>query len=183
MTAEKVGSLIGAIFGMVFVLANVGGLPSGVAAVLRILGIAAFVGVLIAVGRRPRAAVGSRPAGGGFGRDYWLVVAAEVLAIGAGLVVLNRVLDAPQAAVAWISLVVGTHFIGLAVVWREAFFHWLGAAILLCGVVGLVLAATAAPAGAINVVGGVLPGAVLLAFAVWGSTRGAAPTTTPARTR
>ncbi len=73
---------------------------------------------------------------------YWLVVVAEVGAIAAGLVVLNGPLHAPQAAVAWIALVVGIHFIALAVVWNLLFFNGLGAALMLCGVAGLVLAAT-----------------------------------------
>jgi hypothetical protein len=42
--------------------------------------------------------------------------------------------------VAWVS-VVGAHLIALALVWRNPLFHWLGAALLGCGVVGLALAA------------------------------------------
>ena len=64
------------------------------------------------------------------------------MAIALGLAVLNGRLHAPQAAVTWVSLVVGVHFLALAVLWKLAFFHWLGAAIALCGAVGLVLAAT-----------------------------------------
>jgi hypothetical protein len=173
MTPTKLASLIGAVLGLIFVLANIGALPAGLGTVLRVLGVAAFVAVLIAV-RRPRhpAAV-ARPAGSGFGRGYWLVVAGEVVAIAVGLALLNDPLHAPQAAVAWISFVVGAHFIGLAVVWKQPFFHWLGASILLCGATGLVLAVATSSQGAIDAVGGVLPGALLLAFSLWGSTRGA----------
>jgi hypothetical protein len=173
MTPEKLGSLIGAIFGLIFVLANTGALPPGLGMVLRVLGVAAFVAVLIALRRSPRRAAVARPAGGGFRRGYWLVVAGEVVAIAVGLALLNGPLHAPQAAVAWISLVVGAHFIGLAVVWKQSFFHWLGASILLCGAIGLVLAVVTSPQGAIDTVAGVLPGALLLAFSLWGSMRGA----------
>ena len=109
---------------------------------------------------------------GGFGRGYWLVVAGEVLGTLVGLAVLNGPLDAPEAAVAWVSFVVGLHFFALAVVWRQPLFHRLGAALAACGAVGLVLAAAGSDASWIDAVGGVAPGAVLLGFAVWGSTRG-----------
>lgn len=79
-----------------------------------------------------------------------------------GLVVLNGPLHLPHAAVAWISTVVGVHFIALAVVWRQFFIHWLGAALMLCGVIGLVLAAAGSVVWGIDLVAGVLPGAVLL---------------------
>jgi hypothetical protein len=95
--------------------------------------------------------------------------AGEVVAIAVGLALLNGPLHAPQAAVAWIALVVGAHFIGLAVVWKQFFFHWLGASILLCG--AIVLAVATSPQGAIDTVAGVLPGALLLAFSLWGSIR------------
>ena len=172
MSPEKLGSLIGAAFGLVFVLVNTGSIPSAFAWLLRVLGIVAFVAVLVAVGR-PGPATGTRHAGGGFGRGYWLVVGAEVLAIWIGLALLNGPLETPHAAVAWISSVVGAHFFALAVVWRNPLFHRLGAALLVCGVVGLALAAGGSEASAIDLVGGVLPGAILIGFGLWGSTRGA----------
>lgn len=172
MTPEKLGSLIGSVFGLVFVLVNTASVPTAVAVVLRLLGVVVFGTVLLAV-RRPDVSLVERPAGGGFGRAYWLVVAAEVLAIWVGLALLNGPLATPHAAVAWISLVVGAHFFALAVVWKQSLFHGLGAALLLCGAVGLVLAAIGSDPSAIDLVGGVLPGAVLLGFGLWGSTRGA----------
>jgi hypothetical protein len=99
--------------------------------------------------------------------------AGEVVAIAVGLALLHGPLHAPQAAVAWIALVVGAHFIGLAVVWKQSFFHWLNASILLCGAIGLVLAVATSPQAAIDTVAGVLPGALLLAFSLWSSIRGA----------
>ena len=172
MSPEKSGSLIGAVFGLVFVVVNTGSVLPAVAVVLRVLAVAAFLVVLIAV-RHPASAGGRRSTRGGFGRPYWLVVTAEGVGIWGGLAVLNGPLDAPQAAVAWISSVVGAHFVALAVVWREPLFHVLGAALLGCGAVGLVLAVRELAAAAVDLVGGVLPGAILLGFGLWGSTRGA----------
>ena len=126
MASEKLGSLIGAAFGLVFVLVNTSLVSTALAVLLRLLRAGAFLAVLIAV-RRPGTATGKRAAGGGFGRRYWLVVAAEVLAIWIGLALLNGPLDTPRAAVAWISSVVGAHFFALALVWRNPLFHWLGA--------------------------------------------------------
>ncbi len=171
MTPEKLGSVIGAVFGLVFVLANTGSLPSGVALTLRVLGGVAFLAVLLAV-RRPAVSRAATPAGSGFGRGYWLVVGLEVVAIFGGLALLNGPLDTPQAAVAWISFVVGVHFLALAVVWRQRLFTVLGAALAVCGLAGLGLAVGGAPEAAVDTVGGVLPGAVLLGFALRGSTTG-----------
>jgi len=101
------------------------------------------------------------------------VVVAEVGVIAAGLVVLKGPLHVPEGAVAWVAQVVGVHFIALAVVWKLVFFHGLGAALVFCGVAGLVLAATGSAVSAINLVGGVLPGAILLGFGLWGASRSA----------
>ena len=51
----------------------------------------------------------------------------------------------------------------LAVLWREASLHLLGGSLVLCGVVGLVLAFADAGEAAVATAGGVVPGFVLLA--------------------
>jgi hypothetical protein len=68
-------------------------------------------------------------------------------------------------------LVVGVHFVALALVWHLRLFHALGVALGLCGLLGLILAVAGAPASAIDVTAGVAPGGILLGFALWGSTR------------
>jgi hypothetical protein len=170
MTAEKVGAPIGAGFGLGFVLANTGALPSGVAMVLRILAVVAFVAVFVMLGRR-RSLMGTVPplAGRRFGRGYWLVVAVEAVAVAVGLALLNGPLHTPRAAVAWISFVVGAHFFGLAAIWKQSLFLWLGSSILLSGALGLVLAIAGSSTGAIDTVAGVLPGGLLLGFGLWSS--------------
>ncbi|MEE1819414.1 hypothetical protein PUR59_30910 [Streptomyces sp. SP18ES09] len=185
MTKDQAGRIIGASFGLVFIQAGAGSLPAAIAVPLRVLALAAFLRVAV-LGRRGRTAgapASTAPApavpgaGTGFGRRYWYVVAAEVLGLVAGLLVIARVLHLPQAAVGWIALVVGVHFSGLAVAWRRPALHGLGAAIAACGGVGLALAALGAPAVAIRVAAGILPGVLLLA-SVWrpGRTDPAAPT-------
>ncbi|ROQ35084.1 hypothetical protein EDD98_4138 [Streptomyces sp. PanSC19] len=175
MTKDQTGRLIGAAFGLVFVQANASALPTAVATPLRLLAIAAFLGVVVFGRRRGRAvpAAGTAVAPGagvGFGRRYWYVVAAEVLGLAAGLLVISRVLHVPQAAVGWIAFVVGVHFFGLAVAWRRPALHVLAAGLTACGAAGLVLAALDAPVTAVRVTAGVLPGVLLLA-SVWRSGR------------
>ena len=164
---QRLGVTIGTVFGLVFVLVNAGELPAPWPLVLRVAGVAAFAGVALAL----RAAAGrpatERPDSVRYGRGYGVVVAVEVAALVAGLLVLGRVLDAPEAGVAWISVVVGLHFTALAVLWREASLHVLGAAMAVCGAVGLLLAAVDAGQGAVAAVGGVVPGFLLLGGGAW----------------
>ncbi|MFF5765618.1 hypothetical protein ACFY8F_24140 [Streptomyces tanashiensis] len=178
MTKDQTGRVIGASFGLVFIQANAGALPTAVGVPLRLLAVAAFLWVVV-LGRRGQGTPAASEAGTGtgadtatgtgtgtgtgFGRRYWYVVAAEVLGLVAGLLVISRVLHAPQAIVGWIAFVVGVHFSGLAVAWRRPAFHVLGASIAACGAVGLMLAALGAPAAAIGVAAGILPGVLLLA--------------------
>jgi hypothetical protein len=162
------GLLIGAMFGMIFVLVNAGGLPDALALVLRGLAIVAFVGLVVVVvtgrGKEPS----HQATGVAFGRRYGLVVMAEVTAIVAGLAVLNRVFDAPEAGVAWIALVVGVHFLPLARVWRAPHITLVGVALTALGVIGLVMAALGASDVAIATVSGVGSGVVLLGACWWG---------------
>jgi hypothetical protein len=138
--------------------------------ILRVLAVVAFVAMFVIL-RRRRSLMGTVPplAGRRFGRGYWLVVAVEVVAIAVGLALFNGPVHTPRAAVAWISFVVGAHFFGLAAIWKQSLFLWLGSSILLCGALGLVLAIAGSSTGAIDTVAGVLPGGLLLSFALWSS--------------
>ncbi|MFP5068673.1 hypothetical protein ACLFMI_03265 [Pseudonocardia nantongensis] len=177
MPGQRIGSVIAAVFGLIYVLVNSGPLPTPWTLTCRVLAAIASIAVLVAVfrsGLRPRHRGGQQ--GRVFGRAYWFVVAVEFVALFGGARLLSGPLDAPEAGVAWVSLVVGTHFFALAVVFGQRFFHGLGGVITGCGVVGLVLAATGAGEPAIALVAGVLPGAVLLGFGWW-SARRAEPAT------
>jgi hypothetical protein len=161
--------MIAATFGLIYVLVNAGPLHGAWAVTLRVLAVVAFAAVLVAVLRAPRY---HGPAGARvFGWGYWLVVAAEVVALFAGVRLLDGPLDLPKAGVAWVSVVVGVHFFALAVVFGARFFHLLGGMITACGVTGLGLAAAGAGTAAIALAAGVIPGAVLLGFGWWGARR------------
>jgi hypothetical protein len=171
MTPNRLGLAIGAAFGLVYVVVNAGALPSPVGPVLRVLGVVAFVGVLLALSRAGQARSGDGAAGGGFGRGYWLVVTAEVVAIAVGNVLLNGALDLPQGVLPWISFVVGVHFLGLAKVWGAPSLAWLGGGIAVLGALGLSLASAGASEAAVASIAGIGPGALLLAGSAWGAAR------------
>lgn len=169
MTPDRLGILIGAVFGLIYAVVNAGRLDSPTGPLLQGLGVLAFVGVLVAM-RRERPAAGYAT-GGGFGRGYRLVVTAEVVAAVVGIVALNGPLDLPEGVLPWISFVVGGHFLALARVWGEPSLAWVGGAIAVFGAVALGLAAGGASTATIALVAGVGPGAVLLAGSLWGATR------------
>jgi len=163
--------VIGVVFGLVFVEANSVGLPARYQAPLRVAGALAAAALFVGIGRARRAAA-QRPASPSrtnrFGPGYWLVVAAEVAALVAGLIVINRVFHARGLAVAWIAVVVGVHFFGMAVLWRLGLFMALGAALTLLGAVGFALHAGGASNLTVALVSGVGSGAALY-LAVAGS--------------
>jgi hypothetical protein len=165
---QRLGSLIGAAFGLVYVEVNAGVLGAPAAAILRVAGAGAFAAILARLAST-RSAPAPAPAGG-FGRGYWLVVGLEALGIVAGSAVL-RGLGLAHATVAWVSVVVGVHFLALAAIWRLPLFRRLGAAIALCGSAALAAAAAGAGDALVSTAGGVIPGALLLAAAAWGTAR------------
>lgn len=177
MSHERLGALIGGVFGLVFVLVNSDELPSDTGLVIQVLGVVAFIGMVgMLIFTRPSsdAQSGPPPPNAGFGRMYWLVVIGEAIALAAGLIVINGVLDSPDVGVAWVSFVVGVHFFGLAAIWREPFFRILGTALAACGLVGLTLAVIGTSEAWIAAISGVVPGLLLLAagwLAVLGVTR------------
>jgi hypothetical protein len=169
MTPNRLGLVVGAAFGLAYVLVNAGPLPSPVGALLRVLAILAFAGVLVALrgAAAPPASDGAtRPR---FGRGYLLVVAAEVAAFAGGNALLNGPLDLPRGVLGWISFVVGVHFLGLAGIWNEPSLRLLGIAIAALGALGLGVAAAGGSEAAVAAVAGVGPGALLLAGSLWGA--------------
>jgi hypothetical protein len=159
---------------LIYVEVNAGSLPSPADPLLRVLGVIAFVAVLVALLRARRARTGAGTNRPGFGRGYWLVVAAEVAAFAGGNALLNGPLDLPRAVFPWISFVVGVHFIGLAKVWRESSLAWVGAGIAALGAFGLGLASADASDATIATIAGICPGALLLAGSWWALAHGKA---------
>jgi hypothetical protein len=171
---QRTAVYIGGVFGFVYLMINSQQLPSPVDGVVETLAVLAFVGLLIAARQAilasRRAGIDESGGGGadiGFGPGYWRIVAAEVVAILAGLAVLSGPLDAPHAMVAWISVVVGVHFLGFYGLWHRPVYLWLGLGVALCGVAGLAVRADGLSAALIPIVAGILPGMLLFAFCYW----------------
>ena len=99
----------------------------------------------------------------------------EAAAIPADAAVLNGPAGLPGAVVGWVSVVVGVHFVVLAAIWRFRLLRLLGVAITLCGVAGMTAAAIGAPSAVIDMVGGVLPGVLMLAAGYAGATGAVGP--------
>jgi hypothetical protein len=169
MRRLPVGSVIGAVAGLIFVLANAGDLPA--AAVFRVAGVVAFIVVLVLLRRGP-AAEPPRPSRTAL-RTYVLCVVGEVIAIPVGALVI-RSLDGPsELVVVWVVFVVGVHFLPFARTFGLPVFDPLAWTLIVLAVVGgtltLAVDASAGPWTA------VAAGFVLLGFAGTGPrlTRGA----------
>ena len=160
---KRISIVITTVFGFIYVMANALLLPATAATAIRAIGILAAIGLLASL---PRPDMPDQP-GLGFSRDYWLIVAAEVIVGLGGLAVLNGVFGIHDASIAWISVVVGVHFFGFYVIWRLPIMVWVGAAITVCGALGLIAAGLDRSAVLIAVVAGIVPGAVLLAGGYW----------------
>ena len=169
MQGPRLGSLISAIAGLIFVLVNAGAFGGPLDVVLRVLGVVVFAAVIwFAVLRRAAGRPGPEPSPGAL-RTYLICVGGEVVAIPLGAQLLIRVLDRPQLTPVWVVLVVGVHFLPFARAFRVPLFRTLGWTLvglaLLGGVLALTLTPLAVPGAA------VAAGFVLLAFAALGATR------------
>ncbi len=161
------GALIGGIFGFAFLVANAQTPLGPVAADLfRALAVAGLLGLW--VGRRRALERPARASANGervdlFGRRWWLIVGAEIVALATGFIAI-WLLDAPRETyLPWTVFVVGLHFAAFhrAGVWQGRIVQ--AAAILAgLGIAGLILAATP-EADWIPFVSGVLAGVTLLA--------------------
>jgi hypothetical protein len=165
------GSMIAISFGTVFVMVNSGGLPAPWPTLIRAAGALAALGLLIALFATARKAgppeQTAAVTGKGFmDRRYRLIVAAEAAALFGGLYVINGVLKKPDVAVAWVAVVVGVHFFGLASAWRMPLFHWLGAAMTALGLIGFLVHGLGGSAAAVGLIAGVGSGVLLYASVV-----------------
>lgn len=172
MTPDRLGVLVGAVFGLVWVEVNAGAAPSPVGLVLRVAGAVVFLGVVGALWRSRGARRTDGQGRPGFGRGYRLVLVAELVAFFGGNLLLNGPLGLPDGVVAWIAFVVGAHFVVLARVWREPSIGWVGGGAAVLGAVGLAMAVAGASADAIALTAGVGTGAVLLGGCGWAALRG-----------
>ncbi len=164
MTGLQTRSLVGSTFGLIFVVANAGALPEPVSAPLRIAAIATFVAEITAL-RHLETDQPHVQARGTMDAGYFRIVAAEAIAGVTGAALITGPLRTPDAAVAWISLVVGVHFMALAAHWHQPLHRHVGTLIAGAGLLGLLAAGLGAARPVIATVAGITPGIVLLVAA------------------
>ncbi len=171
------GLLIGVVFGLVFVEANSLELHGRWQGLVRAAGAIVAAALFIGIGRARRAAEarGATSGRAHFGRGYWLIVAVEAVALVAGLVVINKVFSDHELTVAWIAVVVGVHFFGLAVIWTARIFLALGTAVALLGVAGFALHAGGASNAAVALVSGICSGVAMYLAVISALVSSAAP--------
>ncbi len=167
MRGARIGSLIGSIGGLVFVLINAGSLAAPLDTVLRVLGGLAFAAVVWFAVARPRAGVA--PAGPPSRRAirvYGTSVTAMALAIPVGAGLINNVLHRPELTVPWVVLAVGLHFLPFASAFDAPVFARLAWTMAAVAVAGAALSLAVGATGAAWT--GVLAGFVLLGFSASG---------------
>lgn len=169
------GLLIGAVLGAVFVVVNAQSpLNPGVGTVLRVVAIAGAVAVLalwfLSQRRLHASAAPVETRQNMFSKGYWIVVAIEAVLLFGGTKLLTAWGVAPQVNVAWVAVVVGVHFLGLAPIWKSRSILVPGAVLTALGLAGFAVAA----AGSVEwvpLVSGVGSGLALVAGSVWQSLR------------
>lgn len=161
---KPVGSMIGAISGLVFVLVNAGAVPW--TSIWRVAAVVAAVAIVwFVVVRGP--SVEHEPPNRDAVRTYGFSVTAMIVLIPVGASVITNVLDKPNAVVVWVVFVVGAHFVPFARAFDLTVFHWLAAAMMLVAVVGAVPTLTSNSAMAAGWTG-VAAGFVVLVFSAAG---------------
>ena len=137
----RVGALIGAVGGVLFVVLNAWPLGEPWTNVAIGIGVAWFLWDLRAIMRVPEDPDAVRPDARQM-QAFWIVVALEVILIIGGTQLAIRVLEIPSASLPWVATVLGVHWLVFRMVFRQEVFLWLGCFTLTCGVVGLMVALT-----------------------------------------
>lgn len=169
--ALKAGGLVVLTFGFIFVEADAAGLHSGQQGVVRGAGFIVALALFAAINRAARAAARDTARRPRLGWQYWMIVAAEVVALLAGLVVINGVARAHELTVPWIAAVVGVHFFAFVRMWQNRAYAVLGVVVTALGVAGFVLYADGASAVTIRVVSGIGSGVALYLAAAYALVR------------
>ena len=152
-------SIITAAFGIVWAVWGASGLPAAARGPVVAAGIVAGVIIISRAVRLRRTA--PAPATSMFrSRQYRLVVAAEVVAIAAGLASL-AVAGASEYIVAWVAIVVGVHFLAFGR-FISAFYYPLGALVTAGGIAGIAVGVAGGSAGAVEATAGLTAAASLL---------------------
>ena len=167
MRGHQVGSIIGAVAGLMFVFVNAGNLSDPWQLVLRLIGVLAALVVLGMVVRSP--AESPVPPSRQAFRVYGWSVLAMVVAIPLGSSLLNGPLDVPEFTVLWVIAVVGAHFLPFASAFDAPIFRPLALTMLALAAIGamatFIVGADAASLTAVAV------GFLLLGFVARGALR------------
>lgn len=138
--ATRIGVTVGALFGLVFVLLNAGGLVDQPWTFLvQAVAVVVFAATIWFGVVRARSGIGEPP-GPNAMAIYNVTVIAQLAAILAGAVVLNLV-DRGELVLPWVVVVVGLHFVPFAKTFRAPQFRPLAAALVVVGVAGLLATA------------------------------------------
>jgi len=166
---SALGSLVGGLGGLAFVLGNAGGLPAGWPWPVRALGVLVYLLVLwFAVVRVWHVSDPVPPAPHAL-RTYAISVVAMLLLFPLGSLLLRRV-GYPQLTLPWVVLVVGAHFLPMARAFRAPVLRAVGLALGGVAVLGAVLVLTLGPGWPVSATA-VAAGFTLLAAASVGAYR------------
>lgn len=164
-SAVTIGHVIGGSFGMAFIIANSMPMPTFLRAVIVAAAVTIMTLTLVAFGRSAADGSLARQDRGTerFNRQYWVIVAIEVVFLFGGMALLNQ--WRPSAIVGWIAFVVGLHFFWLARLWSSGSreISLVAAGLTVLGVAGLTVAFTTDSRDAVALISGVGSGVVLLA--------------------
>ena len=165
MRGKMIGSCVGIVAGLVFVLVNAGELPGPWSVASRLAGIAAAALSLAVVLRAPggQSPQPSRQAV----RTYGWSVAAMVVSIPVGAALLSGPLGAPELTVLWVVAVVGAHFLPFASAFEAPVFRPLALILITVAVLGVPFTLTWGKAAADTMA--VVAGFALLWFAAQGA--------------
>ncbi|MEU4390251.1 hypothetical protein [Kribbella sp. NPDC023855] len=159
------GHVVGASFGLVFVILNTQRLGTPGRPIAVALAVVAMAIVLASFVRTLRQGKPERPENQS-ARGYFVIVALEVVALFGGLAVINKV--EPSAVTPWIALVVGLHFVAFSIWWLRGQREMLAIGLLMVAlaVVGGVLVLTQDDRSLVALVSGFGSGVVLLGSSV-----------------
>lgn len=176
MRTRPIGSIVGAIAGLVFVLVNAGAIPASL--LWRVAAAVVFALVIwFTVLRGPEAE--QTPPSREALRTYGISVVAMVVAIPVGARILSDALDKPNAVLVWVVFVVGVHFLPFAHAFHLPVFRWLAASLVVIAISGAVPTLASNGAAAAGWTGAAV-GFVLLFFSGIGPHLSRTPKTQPA---
>lgn len=161
MCGQKIGSWVGVVAGLVFVLVNAGKLAEPWPVIVRAAGMVAAAVVGLVLVRIP--AGDAAPPDRRAIRVYGWCVTAMVVAIPIGAALLDGPLGRPKLTVVWVVAVVGAHFLPFAAAFHAPVFRPLALTLIAVAAIGAV--ATFLTGEVAAAVTAVVAGFVLLGFA------------------